>query len=123
MLLTTFLFLTLLFTTFTYGAYRMGKRFAIAMFIGALGFMILGLTMLSDGRGIVVEDGKTIITENKITENKTTGQIETRENIQYEEISGFITQFLQLSTLLAGLTLFYTTYSLYYDNEPYRPVE
>lgn len=113
MLLSTFLFLTLLFSVFLITPFFVGEENGRVLYIvAALGFMILGLTMLSDGRGLVVENG-TITT----IENKTENEIIETETIEYEEISTGLTQFLQLSTLLGGLAILYTKRTLFLSDK------
>jgi len=113
LLLTTFLLLTVFFAAIILGGYAYGEQLKVAFMIGTIGLMIVGLVAIGDGRGIEIEDGKTTITE-----NKTNGVRETTEQITYEEISSTLTQFLQFSTLLGGLALFYSGYNLYYKEPP-----
>jgi len=118
MLLSTFFLLATFFTALSFIGFTLQESFKIGVIVGSIGFMILGLTLLSDSRGLVIEDGKTIITD-----NKTLGQVETTETIQYEEISTGITQFLRISTLLTGLALLYTSYTLYLPGKEDREFE
>lgn len=116
MLLSTFLFLSLLFSVFLVIPFFVGEENGRVLYIiAALGFMIIGLTMLADSRGLVVENGVT-----SITDNKTTGETVTKETIEYEEISTGLTQFLQFSTLLGGLAILYTKRTLFLSDKKRR---
>jgi hypothetical protein len=113
MLLSTFLFLTLLFSVFLVIPFFVGEENGRALYIiAALGFVIIGLTMLADGRGLVVQDGTTTTIQ-----NKTGNEVIETETINYEEISAGMTQFLQLSTLLGGLAIFYTKRTLFLSDK------
>lgn len=107
--LTTYTTLMLIFLAGLSAPHLISHKYKVLALIGSLGFIITGIALVSDGRGLVVENGKTIITE-----NKTGGDTETTQEIIYEEINAFLTQLIQISTLLGGIALFYTQYEMFY---------
>lgn len=110
MLLTTYLLLLSLWIVFLSLPYFLNKGFAILAIIASLGLIVTGLTMLADDRGLVVESGFTSDT----TEKTGGGGTETIRETQYESIGSFLTNLIQLSTLLGGISMLFIQYDQIY---------
>lgn len=84
-------------------------RLAFLGLISGIGFMILGLVLLSNG-GILVEDGFV-----STKQNKSGNTVETLQETRYEEIHPSLSLFFQVTTTLGGFLIMYMTYMKYYE--------
>jgi cytochrome c biogenesis protein CcdA len=118
MLLTTFTTLSLVFFALIAFPNLVSEDYRILALIGSLGIIFLGLTMVQDTRGLVVESG-----EITTIDNKTAGETTQTSTTSYEEISPLLTRLLELSMLIGGLGLLYTQYVRFFrrENESFLP--